>query len=73
MKITGILYWKNQEFFLQGEAIEDAARTLKCLENQIINKSNEQKPSFMMIIVAVGSLYKRDDGILVVPINCLKS
>lgn len=65
--------WGAIEIKLGGEkAIDDAAKSLKLLKNKIINKSNEQEPSFMMIITAVGSLYQRDDGIIVVPINCLK-
>lgn len=65
--------WGAIEIKLGGEkAIEDAAKSLKLLKNKIINKSSEQEPSFMMILTAVGSLYQRDDGIIVVPINCLK-
>lgn len=65
--------WGAIEIKLGGEkAIDDAAKSLKLLKNKIINKSNEQDPSFMMILTAVGSLYQRDDGIIVVPINCLK-
>lgn len=65
--------WGAIEIKLGGEkAIDDAAKSLKLLKNKIINKSNEQEPSFMMILTAVGSLYQRDDGIIVVPINCLK-
>lgn len=65
--------WGAIEIKLGGEkAIDDAAKSLKLLKNKIINKSNDQEPSFMMILTAVGSLYQRDDGIIVVPINCLK-
>lgn len=65
--------WGAIEIKLGGEkAIDDAAKSLKLLKNKILNKSNEQEPSFMMILTAVGSLYQRDDGIIVVPINCLK-
>lgn len=54
------------------ELIEEGAKNLKRLKNKIIEKSNEKTPSFMMIVTAFGPLYKRDDGIFVVPINCLK-
>jgi hypothetical protein len=29
-------------------------------------------PSFLMVITMNGYVYKRDDGVLVVPIGCLK-
>lgn len=32
-----------------------------------------KKPSFLMVLVGVGDFpYKRDDGVIVVPIGCLK-
>lgn len=54
------------------EAIESGVRTLNLLEQKISQKSNEPLPTFKMIITASGPLYKRPDGIYVVPINCLK-
>ena len=53
------------------EQIEDAAKHLTLLKNKIIEKSDEQAPKFLMIITAVGPIYKRNDGIYVVPINTL--
>jgi uncharacterized protein len=37
--------------------------------------SDEMKtPSFMMILTATGNVaYRRDDGIMIVPIGCLKN
>ena len=46
--------------------------SLNRLKNKIKTKSNEQEPSFMMVLTATGPLYRRDDGIYIVPINCLK-
>ena len=51
--------------------IEEAAKHLKLLKNKLQNKSDEQSPKFMMILIAKGALYKREDGIFVVPINML--
>lgn len=32
-----------------------------------------KKPSFLMVLVGIGELaYRRDDGVYVVPIGCLK-
>ena len=53
------------------EQIDSAARHLILLKNKIKEKSDEILPKFLMIITAVGPLYKRKDGIFVVPINTL--
>ena len=53
--------------------IEEGANTLKAMSNKIdINKMNS--PSFLMVLIGVGDYaYKRQDGVLVVPIGCLKN
>lgn len=52
--------------------IEDGVKSLLSL-NDRIDTSKMKSPSFMMIITAVGDYaYRRTDGILVVPIGCLK-
>lgn len=53
------------------EQIDEAARHLTLLKNKIKGKSDEVTPKFLMIITSVGPLYKRKDGIYVVPINTL--
>ncbi len=52
--------------------IEDGAATLKSLAEKIdIDKM--KSPSFLMVLTAVGQFaYTRKDGVLVVPIGCLK-
>lgn len=53
------------------EGIEEAANNLKTLVSKQDN--NELKhPSFLMVLTAGKVAYKRDDGVLVVPITCLK-
>ena len=65
--------WGAIEIKLGGEKlINDGVASLNRLKNKIKTKSNEQEPSFMMVITATGPLYRRDDGIYIVPINCLK-
>ena len=65
--------WAAIEIKLGGEdLIEEGARSLNRLRNKLAEKSNEKAPSFMMILTAFGPLYRRPDGIYVVPINCLK-
>ena len=62
------------EIKLGGEKlIEEGAANLKALRDKI-DTTKMKEPSFMMIIVGVGSYaYRRDDGIYIVPIGCLKN
>jgi hypothetical protein len=65
--------WAAIEIKLGGDArIAEGANSLNTLKKKIAEKSNEPLPSFMMILTACGSAYRRPDGIYVVPINCLK-
>jgi len=65
--------WGAIEIKLGGDKlIEDGAHSLTLLKEKIEEKSSEPTPSFLMILTARGSLYRREDGIFVVPINCLR-
>lgn len=61
------------EIKLGGDvAIEEAAKNLKRLSNKI-NTDTMHEPSFCMVLTAVGQFaYRRTDGIVVVPIGCLR-
>lgn len=61
------------EIKLGGDvAIEEAAKNLKRLSNKI-NTDTMREPSFCMVLTAVGQFaYRRTDGIVVVPIGCLR-
>lgn len=66
--------WGAIEIKLGGkELIDYGAKKLNLLKNKIKEKSGEKLPSFLMIITAFGPLYTRDDGTIVVPLNCLKA
>lgn len=52
--------------------INHAISSLQKFEQKII-KNNLKKPKFKMIITSHGACYKTNDGIFVVPINCLKN
>lgn len=55
------------------EAIEHGAKTLKKL-SQKIDTSRMPSPAFLMVLTAVGSYaFRREDGVYVVPIGCLKN
>lgn len=61
------------EIKLGGEKlIEEGASNLKKLSS-IIDTSKMGNPSFMMILTATGDYaYRREDGIYIVPIGCLR-
>lgn len=64
--------WAAIEIKLGGSsAIEEGAKNLLKLEGLLAEGMN--KPSFKMVLTAVGRAYKRSDGIYVIPINCLKN
>ncbi len=54
------------------DAIEHGAETLKKLASKI-DSDRMGTPAFLMLLTAVGEFaYRREDGVLVVPIGCLK-
>lgn len=62
------------EIKLGGDkAIEDGAKNLKSMEEKI-DTDKMKVPSFLMVLTGVGDFaYRRQDGIFVVPIGCLKN
>lgn len=53
--------------------IETACKNLKKLKEKI-DTSKMKLPSFMMVLIGLGKFaYKREDGIYIVPIGCLKN
>ena len=57
-----------------AELIKDGAESLKTLADKI-DTTKMKKPSFLMVLTGIGDYaYKRpEDGVLVVPIGCLKN
>ena len=65
--------WGAVEMKLGGDDnIEAGASTLKQLKSKIEEKSDENAPSFLLVLTAVGGAYRREDGVFVAPINLLK-
>ena len=62
------------EIKLGGDSlIEEGAENLKRLSSKI-DVSKMKSPSFLMVLTGVGHYaYKREDGVLVVPIGCLRN
>lgn len=61
------------EIKLGGDSlINDGASTLKMLSEKI-DTTKMKSPSFLMVLTATGNYaFRREDGVLVVPISCLK-
>lgn len=54
------------------ELIEEGVENLKKMESKI-DTSKMNAPSFLMLLVGIGQYaYRREDGIYIVPIGCLK-
>ena len=52
--------------------IDEGADSLKKLRDKI-DTTKMKKPSFLMVLIGIGELaYRRDDGVYVVPLGCLK-
>lgn len=62
------------EVKIGGETlVEEGAKSLRKLADKI-DTTKMKSPSFMMVLTAVGGYaYQRKDGVLVVPIGCLKN
>ena len=66
--------WGAVEVRLGGEqAIEAGAASLNRLAEKVSQKSSEGSPAFRMVLTAVGPMYTRKDGVVVVPINQLRA
>jgi len=65
--------WGAAEIKLGGdEYIDAAAKNLLALKAKV-NTDKMKEPSFLMIVTGTQYAYKRPDGVLVVPIGCLKN
>jgi len=79
LECDSVIHLKNGKYGLVeiklggSDLIEQAASKLKELESKI-DTNKMLPPSFKMIIVGIGEYaYRREDGIYVVPISCLKN
>lgn len=63
--------WAPVEIKLGSREIEEAAVHLLELKDKV-NTEKMKEPSFMMILTGTEIAYRRNDGVYVVPIGCLK-
>ena len=78
LECDAVIYLKNGtygliEIKLGGEeSIKEGSETLKRLSEKI-DTDRMNAPSFLAVVTGVGNYaYRREDGIFVVPIGCLK-
>ena len=65
--------WGAVEIKLGGDKlVESGAKSLKLLKNKILEKSDNNAPSFLMVLTAVGPSYRREDGVYVAAINQIR-
>jgi len=63
--------WGAVEMKLGHDRIDEAVKNLLKVKNKV-DTDKMQSPSFLMVITSSGYAYEREDGVLVVPIGCLK-
>ena len=64
--------WGAIEIKLGGNEIDNAAVSLLKLKEKV-DLDEMKEPSFLMVVTGTQYAYKRPDGVLVVPIGCLKN
>ena len=65
--------WCGIEIKLGAHQIDDAAKNLIKIDNQIIKNGGKAAQSLIVICGLTNAAYKREDGIIVVPITSLKN
>ena len=63
--------WGAVEVKMGAKEIEIAAENLKALRDKV-NLDKMKEPSFLMVLTATDFGYRRNDGVYIVPIGCLK-
>lgn len=79
LECDAVIHLRNGEYGLieiklgGDQLIEEGVKNLLKMKN-VIDTEKMNAPSFLMVLVGVGKYaYKREDGVLVVPIGCLKN
>jgi predicted AAA+ superfamily ATPase len=63
--------WGAIEVKMGSKETEDAAENLKTLRDRI-NLDKMREPSFLVVLTGTEFAYRREDGVYIVPIGCLK-
>lgn len=62
--------WALVEVKMGSSKVDEASSHLKKLANRI-DVQREGSPAFLMVLTATASAYRREDGVIVVPLSCL--
>ena len=78
LECDAVVHLRNGEYGLVeikiggATLIDEGAESLKALKDKLDTRKMKQ-PSFLMVLVGIGNIaYRRNDGVYVVPIGCLK-
>ena len=77
-EVDAIIHFDNGKWaaieikLFDDEAIEKACKNLIKFKNNI-NLQKMKEPSFLMVITGTKNAYRREDGVFIVPIDCLKN
>lgn len=77
-EVDAIIHFNNGKWaaieikLFDDEAIEKACKNLIKFRNNI-NLQKMKEPSFLMVITGTKNAYRREDGVFIVPIDCLKN
>jgi len=63
--------WAGIEIKMGAHRVEEGTSSLKRLKEKLVSKGAAD-PAFLCVISGGGPLYTRDDGIHVIPIDCIK-
>jgi hypothetical protein len=63
--------WGAVEVKMGAKEIETAAENLKAFRKKV-NLEKMKEPSFLMVLTATEFGYRRDDGVYITPIRCLR-
>ena len=63
--------WAGVEIKMGAHRVSDGAASLMRLRNKLMSKG-ASAPAFLCVITGGGPLFSREDGIHVIPIDCLK-
>jgi len=77
LEVDAVIHLRNGDYGLvevklaADDLIEEGAKNLLNLSN-LIDTTKMKNPSFLMVITATQYAYKRQDGVYIVPLACLK-
>lgn len=77
-EVDAIIHFNNGKWaaieikLFDDDAIEKACKNLIKFKNNINNKIMKE-PTFLMVVTGTKNAYRREDGIFIVPIDCLKN